>query len=314
MERRSFLALAALPLLHGCLGDGDVGAERRPRFEAPAPAQAPRLALVLGSGGPRGFAHIGVLKVLEEAGVRPDLVVGSSVGAMVGALYACGLDAKQLERLAYDINVMEFFEFRTLGGGLATGRAVQDYVNSHVHGETMERLKIPFAVAATRASDGQLVVFNRGDTGLAVRAASASPGQFEPVTIGGERYVDGDEASPVPIRAARQLGAKTVIAVDVSAYEEDTPAGAPQDWVTKDARRAKQVRAEAKDADVLIHPNIGYYAGHTEEYRRRVIAAAERQTRAKLPEIRAALARAGVPTQGRQASATARMPAGVASR
>lgn len=314
MDRRAFLSLSALPLLAGCLGDGDVGESRRPRFVAPTPAQAPRLALVLGSGGPRGFAHIGVLKVLDEEGVRPDLVIGSSVGAMVGALYACGLDARALERLAYEINVMEFFEFRQLGGGLATGRAVQDYVNSHVGGETMEKLKIPFAAAATRARDGQLVIFNRGDTGLAVRAASASPGQFEPVTIGDERYVDGDEASPVPIRAARQMGARAVIAVDVSAYEEDTPPGAPQDWVVKDARRAKQVRAEAKDADVLIHPNIGYYAGHTEEYRRRVIAAAERQTRAKLPEIRAALARAGVPTQVRQASETARMPLAVASR
>src|SRR6185295_14638459 len=104
-------------------------------------------------------------------------------------------------------------------------------------------------------------------------------------------------AAPVPIRAARNLGAKVVIAVDVSAYESDTPAGAPQDWVTKDARRAQQVRSEAKDADVLLHPNIGYYAGHTEDYRRRVIAAAERQTRAKLPEIRAALGRVGKPAQ-----------------
>jgi len=283
--------LAVALLLAGCLGDSDVDRARMPRFEAPAPASAPRVALVLGSGGPRGFAHIGVLKVLEEAGVHPDLIIGSSVGSMVGALYASGLDAKSLERMAYDINVLEFFEFRLLSGNLATGRAVQDYVNNHVHGETMEKLKIPFAAAAARARDRQLVVFNRGDTGLAVRAASASPGQFEPVTIDGEKYVDGDEASPVPIHAARLLGAKVVIAVDVSAYEQDTPPGVPAEWVEKDARRAKQVRAEAPEADILIHPNIGYFAGHNEEYRRRVIAAAERQTRAKLPEILAALAK-----------------------
>ena len=192
----------------------------------------PRVALVLGSGGPRGFAHIGVLKVLDEEGIRPDLVIGSSVGAMVGALYAAGLDAKQLERLAYEINVMEFFEFRMLdrrprhrprGAGLRERRAS--------HGAPIERLKMPFAAAATRERDGELVIFNRGDTGLAVRAASASPGQFEPVRIGDEHYVDGDEASPVPIRAARKLGAQVVIAVDVSAYLKDTPPSAPQDWV-----------------------------------------------------------------------------------
>ncbi|QJR10527.1 putative NTE family protein [Usitatibacter rugosus] len=314
MKKLSTLVVTAV-LLAGCLGDGDVSSARLPRYEAPAAASAPRVALVLGSGGPRGFAHIGVLKVLEEAGVHADLVVGSSVGAMVGALYASGLDAKTLERMAYDLNVMEFFEFKAISGGLATGRAVQDYVNRHVNGETLEQLKIPFAVATARERDRQLVIFNRGDTGLAVRAAAASPGQFEAVRIGNEKYIDGDEASPVPIHAARQLGAKVVIAVDVSAYEQDTPAGVPQAWVEKDARRAKQVRAEAAEADVMIHPNIGYYAGHTEEYRRRVIAAAERQTRAKMPEIRAALARAGVTLPpAPQSSAMARSPEAVASR
>lgn len=289
MKALRLLLAGLLALLSGCLGD-DVSTARLPRFEALLPGQAPKVALVLGSGGPRGFAHIGVLKVLEEEGIRPDLVIGSSVGAMVGALYAGGLDAKALEKLAFEINVMEFFEFRTLGGNLATGRAVQDYVNSRVNGVTIEKLKIPFAAAATRERDGQLVIFNRGDTGLAVRAASASPGQFEPVTIGNERYIDGDEASPVPIRAARQMGAHVVIAVDVSAYASDTPATAPAEWVAKDTRRQRQVQAEAKEADVLLHPNIGYYAGINEEYRRRVIAAAERQTRARVPEIKAALA------------------------
>ena len=314
MKKLAALLAAAL-LLAGCLGEGDVGSARMPRFEKPAASSASRVALVLGSGGPRGFAHIGVLKVLEEAGVRADLVVGSSVGAMVGALYASGLDAKTLERMAYDINVMEFFEFRALSGGLATGRAVQDYVNRNVNGEPLEKLKIPFAVATARERDRHLVIFNHGDTGLAVRAASASPGQFEPVTIGTERYIDGDEASPVPIHAARELGAKVVIAVDVSAYEQDTPPGVPKEWIEKDARRAKQVRSEAPEADVMIHPNIGYYAGHTEEYRRRVIAAAESQTRAKLPEIRAALARAGVQLPpAAQSSAMARSPEAVASR
>lgn len=309
---RACLACVVLAL-GGCDFSTEVPKERLPRFVEPgAPVQG--VTLVLGSGGPRGFAHIGVLKALEENGIRPDFIVGSSVGSMVGALYAAGSSAAELERLAYQINVMEFFEFSMLRGGLATGAAVQSYVNERVHGQPIEALRIPFAAAATRVSDRKLALFNHGDTGLAVRASGASPGQFEPVRIGSELYVDGDEASPVPIRAARALGAKVVIAVDVSAYLEDTPATAPGDWVQKDERRARQVAAEAPAADVLLHPNLGYYAGHTEDYRRRVIAIAERFTREKMPAIRAAYARAGLAVPRAQNSAIARIPSGEASR
>jgi NTE family protein len=307
------LALCAVLALAGCTDPVEVSRERMPRFVQPTGA-TPGVALVLGSGGPRGFAHIGVLKVLEENGVRPDFIVGSSVGSMVGALYAGGTRAADLERLAYKINVMEFFEFSMLRGGLATGAAVQSYVNASVHGRPLEALGIAFVAAATRASDGKLALFNHGDTGLAVRASGASPGQFEAVRIGGEFFIDGDEASPVPIKAARLLGAKVVIAVDVSAYLSDTPAGAPADWVEKDRRRARQVAAEASSADVLVHPNIGYYAGHSEAYRRQVIAIAERSTREKMPEILAAYARAGLAAPRPQNSAMARIPAGEASR
>lgn len=310
---RGFRAAAAglVLALAGCNLGGDVPAERLPRF-AELRGPAPRVALVLGSGGPRGFAHIGVLKALEQGGVRPDLVIGSSVGAMVGALYAAGYSASELERRAYDINVLEFFEFRLLTGGLATGSTIQSYVNTCVDGKPIERLKIAFAAGATRLSDGKLALFNVGDTGLAVRASSATPGQFEPVRIGDDLYVDGDESSPVPIRAARKLGAKVVIAVDVSAYAADTPAGVPREWVVKDERRARQVALEAPEADIVLHPNIGYYAGHSEAYRRNVIAIAERFTREQVPAIRAALARAGA--SAAQNVSTARTPSGEASR
>jgi NTE family protein len=311
--RAGLVALVSLAAASCNLGDREVPPDRLPHFEPPK-GPAPRVALVLGSGGPRGFAHIGVLKVLEENGIRPDLIIGSSVGSMVGALYAAGWSAADLERLAYDLNVMDFFEFSILSGGLATGQTVQSYINTRVHDRPIEGLKIAFIAAATRVSDGKLALFNRGDTGLAVRASGASPGQFEPVRIGSDFYVDGDEASPVPIKAARRLGAKVVIAVDVSAYLEDTPGTAPREWVVKDERRARQVAAEAQEADVLLHPNIGYYAGHTEEYRRRVIAIAERVTRERLPAIRAAYVRAGVALPEAQKPAIARIPSGEASR
>lgn len=307
---RRFVLAAALLLAAGC--NEEVPPERLPRFDPAAPA--PRVALVLGSGGPRGFAHVGVIKVLEENGVRPDLIVGASVGAMVGALYAAGLPAAELERLSGDLDVRRFFiEWRVLRGRPASGSAVQAYVNEHVGGRPIEALPLRFAATAARLPERTLTVFNRGDTGLAVRASGASPGQFEPVRIGGHYFTDGDEASPVPILAARALGAQVVIAVDVSAHASTTPPGVPQEWIAKDERRARQVAAEAPAADVLLHPDIGYYAGHDEEYRRRVIRIAEDYTRSRMPAIRAALA-AGPKPAAAQTSSSARMPSGDASR
>ncbi len=286
--RRAGTVGAVLAALVACTPPASLPPDRVPRFVAPTGSR-PHLALVLGSGGPRGFAHVGVLKVLEENGIHPDLIVGSSVGAMVGAIYASGMNATALEKVALGLNLMEFFEVSTLGGGEASGGPIEKYVNECVHDRPLEELGTGFVVVATRQRDGHLALFNHGDTGRAVRASAASPGEFRPVPVGGELYVDGDEASPVPIRVARQLGAEIVIAVDVSAYLTETPAGVPREWVEKDERRARQIQAEAPGADVLLHPDIGYYAGHNEEYRKRVIAAAERYTREKMPEIRAAL-------------------------
>lgn len=297
---------ALVAALAACTPPADLPPERVPRFVPPT-GPRPHLALVLGSGGPRGFAHIGVLKVLEENGVHPDLIVGSSVGAMVGAIYASGRNAAELEKLAMGINLMEFFEVRTLGGKLASGGPIESYVNECVKDRPIEALRTPFVATATRLSDSRLVLFNHGDVGRAVRASSADPAEFSPVPVGNERYVDGDEQSPVPIRVARQLGAEVVIAVDVSAYLSETPPGVPREWIEKDERRRRQINAEAPEADVLLHPDIGYYAGYKEEYRRRVIDAAEAYTRKKLPEILKALGRAQKPS-------TARMPPGEASR
>ena len=289
-----FRCMLAIALLGQSFAASDES-KRTPHFEAPAPGSAPpRIALVLGSGGHRGFAHVGVLKALSENGIQPDLIVGASIGAVVGALYAGGMSAAELEKLAYDLNMMEFFELKMLFGKTPGGTGVQDFVSRNVQGRLIEELRTPFAAAATRVRDRSLVLFNRGDTGLAVRASAASPGEFTPVEIAGEMYVDGDEVSPVPIRAARRLGARVVIAIDVSAYERETPQGVPSRWIEKDARRAKQIAAEAPAADVLIHPDIGYYAGRNEAYRRRVIAIAYRATREKLPAILAAIAKAGV--------------------
>lgn len=302
-------SLVCAVALVACVPPAPVPAERLPHFK-PLAGPAPRIALVLGSGGPRGFAHIGVLKVLEEMGIHPDLIVGSSVGAMVGVLYAAGYDAPALERLATQLNMLRFYELREVLKKPATGAPIEAYVNQKLEGRTLEELRIPVGIAVTRLPDRKLVVFDRGDAGLAVRASAADPDNFEPVRIGDAMYVDGDELSPVPIRVAREMGARFVIAVDVSAYVETTPPGVPQAWIDKDARRARQIRAEAPEADVMLHPDIGYYAGINKEYRRRVIGLAEAYTRKRMPQIRAALAA----FEARAPAATAPLSPGAARR
>ena len=309
--RRAAVTLA-VAMLASCGIAPEVSKERLPRFVPPT-GPAPKIALVLGSGGPRGFAHIGVLKALEANGITPDLIVGSSVGSVVGALYAAGMSARELDSLAQELHILRFFEWGMLARQPNSGEPIQIFVNERVKGRSIEQLPRLFVATATRMSDRKLVLFNHGDTGLAVRASSASAPEFKAVRVGGEMFMDSDELAPVPIRAARSLGAKVVIAVDVSAFPQDTPAGVPQDWIDKDARRAKQVAAEAPEADVLLHPNIGYWAGQDEEYRRRVIGIGERYTASKIQAIRTAIANAGLPAPRTQA-ASARAPSGETSR
>jgi NTE family protein len=294
--RTATIALAASLAVFGCgTGDDDYRAADAPRYVPPAAdAQKPRIALVLGSGGPRGFAHIGAIKVLEAEGIKPDLIVGASVGAMVGAMYASGHSAAEIEKIALNLNVLTLVDIASLFRGKRVGGAsIARFVNDHVGDRTIEQFPIRFAAIAVRASDNALTIFNHGNPGVAVRASSAIPGSFDPVRILGVDYVDGDELTPLPIKVARELGAQIVIAVNVSEYMEDTPAGVPQQWITKGWRRAHAVEAEAPLADAIIHPNTGYYTDVRYDYRVRSIATAEAATRAMLPKIRAALARGG---------------------
>ena len=260
-----------------------------PRFVAPRDGERPQLALVLGSGGRRGFAHAGALRALDTAGIKPDLIVGVSIGSVIGALYAAGTTAAEVERLALEIDLSSLRDLSWLYWGRVRGQKLQDFVNARVRQRPMEALGMRFAVVAAREQDGALAILNAGDTGAAVRASSAVPGTFYAVRVNGVTYIDGDVASPVPVRAARTLGARVVVAVDISARPERAPAGVPEDWLRRDRERRVQIDAEAAGADVLIHPDIGYFAGSSGSYRERVIAAAAEATRAALPRINAAL-------------------------
>ena len=281
------LALAAL--LGGCVGGtAEFNGPDAPQFAPYAPDNRPHIALVLGGGGPRGFAHVGVLKVLEANGIQPDLVVGTSVGAMIGALYASGLSAAAIEGIALAIDPKRFIGVST-SGFTGNGGALQDFVRAQTGGKPLESLQRKLAVTVARRDSNALTVFTRGNTGVAVRASSATPNQFAPVRIRGVEYFDGDEAQPVPIRVARELGAAIVIAVDVSAYLERTPSTAPEAWRVRDRKRTALIESERPFADVFIHPDLNYYASISDEYRQMCIRQGEEAARAALTKIRDAI-------------------------
>lgn len=254
----------------------------------------PLIAVALGSGGPRALAHIGVLKALEANGIVPDLIVGTSSGAIVGTLYGSGLSLAELETMAMDLQPTEILDFSYSNRGYIRGEALQNFINRLVKHRPLEQLPKEVAIVSTDLKTGRAVVFNRGDTGLAVRASSAIPGRFQPVKINGKDYLDGDLVSPVPMRIGRELGADVVIGVDVSAFIEDTPTekSFPTQWIITGTMRKTIVDHEAQYADVIIHPNIGYYAGWGDRYKRNCFAIGERATLALIPKIKAAIAAA----------------------
>jgi len=195
----------------------------------PPPAATPvpktiRIALVLGGGAARGFAHIGVIKALEAQGIVPDMVVGTSAGSLVGALYAAGNNGFALQKLAMEMDEAAISDWSvpliSQSSGVLKGEAVQLYVNRAVQNQPIEKLKIPFGAVATDLHTGQAILFRRGNTGVAVRASSAVPGLFQPVKIGTATYVDGGLVSPVPVSFARKMGADFVIAVNISVQPE----------------------------------------------------------------------------------------------
>lgn len=299
MDRRAALGrIGALPLLttltalaSGCAEfDDGYPASATPRVGPVAwPASRERTALVLGSGGPRGFAHVGVLKVLEAAGIEPALIVGSSAGAIVGAMYAAKIDAGEIERRALGLGLTDIADPAMFRPNRFIGRAMQNFINAAVGNSLIEFLPRRFCAVAAPVGKRELVAFTAGHTGAAVRASAALPSMFLPCTIGGVAYEDGDMVSPVPIRIARALGATRVVAIDVSAFLEDTPEGVPERWTARDAERRAVIDNEAKDADLLLRIRTSYYAGASREYRETLIRLADAQTRAALPSLLALL-------------------------
>ncbi len=287
--RRVFVcALLGLSLLAGCRSHP---VQPTPTIEALPTPKPPVVALALGGGAARGFAHVGVIKMLESQGIKFDLIIGTSAGSVVGALYASGINGFQLQEITFDLERAAFADWQFFNRGLLRGEKLQNFVNEKIGKRKIEQLPRRFAAVAAKLRTGEAVVFQTGDVGLAVRASSAIPGVFQPAIIDNDEYVDGGTVSPVPIRFARQLGADVVIAVDVSAPVEEAREDTTLGTVLKafDIMGSSLRRTELPLADVVITPDVHGIRAADFESKQRAILAGEKSALAAMPAIRAAI-------------------------
>lgn len=224
----------------------------------PSSSKKPVIALVLGSGGARGYAHIGVIRMLEAYQIKPQIVVGTSAGSFVGALYASGKNADELEKTALAMKSSDVRDFSVSKQGFFNGKKIEDYVNAQVNHQPIESFPIRFAAVATELSTGKKAIFSQGDTGQAVRASCSIPNMFIPLSIGEKSYVDGGLVSPVPVETAREMGADIVIAVDILAQPEDTATSNMWGLFSQTINiMAKELaNNELAKADIIIQPNL----------------------------------------------------------
>jgi NTE family protein len=294
MRTGSLMALAGLLFLAGCAGPVSSPVET----SLPVAKRVPRIGLALGGGAAKGFAHVGVIAVLEEAGLRPSYVVGTSAGSLVAALYASGKTSAELQKAALSIEEAAITDWMLplVGRGMFRGDALGRYVNEAVAGRVIEDMRIPLGVVATDLGNGQAVLFQRGDTGTAVRASSAVPAVFVPVRINGRDYVDGGLVAPVPVRFARQMGAEVVIAVDISTQPEGNSANDTlQILLQTFAIMGKSINQhELREADIVVRPSLMGLKSADFSARQRAIDAGRAAMLAALPALKARLDTAAV--------------------
>lgn len=261
---------------------------------APRPPRPIKIGVALGGGAARGFAHIGVLQVLEEQGIKPDIVVGTSAGSMVAALYASGRTPAEMEQMAMTLDESSITDWVFPGRSLMKGEALARFIRDNTGGKSIEQMRIPLGIVATDLNSGQPILFRRGDPGVAVRASSAVPAVFQPVKIGGHEYVDGGLVSPIPVRYAQQMGADVVIAVDISAIPQGQPTQSSIQILlqTFNIMGHSISQHELNEADVVVRPKLSGIGGTDFSHRRLAVLAGREATYAVLDTLRQRLAAA----------------------
>ncbi len=289
----SLAALAACSSTPPASATGELAVQGAPQSDQPGSSSPPiRVGIALGGGAAKGFAHIGVIKMLEANGFAPSVVAGTSAGSVVGALYASGMNAFELQEKAVALDEAKIRDLQISSGGLVLGQKLEDYVNQQVKRQPLEKLAKPFVAVATRLEDGKRTMFSRGNTGQAVRASSSVPGVFHPVTIGKYHFVDGGVVSPVPVDAARELGADLVVAVDISSKARgQTPAGMLGTLGQSIAIMGQKLgQAELARADVIVRPQVLDIGATDFTQRANAILEGEKAALAAMPQIRERIA------------------------
>jgi len=265
---------------------------------APVPIPTPKpplkIALALGGGAARGFAHIGVIKALEAQGITPEIVVGTSAGSVVGALYASGMSGFDMQKLALGLEEDMVADWTLPNRGVLKGEALQDFINQKVKNLTIQKMPKTLGIVATDLQSGEMILFRQGNTGIAVRASSALPAVFQPVEISGRDYVDGGLTSPVPAQSARNMGADFVIAVDISNVSRRNKLTGTLDVMLQTfAIMGHSISShELKDADVVVRPITSSVSSSSFEDRHLAILEGEKAAAAIMTELKIKLAKA----------------------
>ena len=246
-----------------------------------------KIAVVLGAGASKGFAHIGVLKVLESNKIPVHMIIGTSAGSFVGSLYAYGYNAFELQKLSFSIEKGDVADLTIPDNGFIKGEKLEAYINRILKNTPMEKLKIPFYAVATDIQSGKEVVFGTGNTGTAVRASCSIPGIFRPVNILGKVYVDGGVVSPVAVDAAKRLGADIVIAVDIAGdVDSSQPEGTIETILQSiTIMYSKLAAIQLSKADVVIKPKVGYISSGDFSKRHEAVLEGEKAAIEALPKI-----------------------------
>lgn len=263
-----------------------------PPIQLPPQSKA-KVALVLGAGAAKGFAHIGVLKVLESQKVPIHMIVGTSAGSFVGSLYAYGYDAFTLQKMAMSLDRGDVAELTIPDNGFVKGEKLRDFINGKLHNTPIEKLRIPFFAVATNAKNGEPIVFNTGNTGMAVQASCSVPGIYQPARFSGTSYIDGGVVDPLAVDVAKRYGADVVIAVDITSSIDNNIPTTTLETILKsiEIMYDKIAQASMRQADVVIKPKVGFVGSADFSRRNEAILEGERSAMAAIPRINEILAK-----------------------
>jgi len=291
---RTTLTASVVLMLAACPSHNSDKSDNKPHTQTANTAKPKAVvALALGGGASKGFAHIGIIKVLKENNIPVKVVTGTSAGSIVGSLYASGMSPDRLELEAEILGKTDLVDLTLSSSGFIKGEKLQNYINYKVGNRSIQQFPIKFAAVATDFESGKAVAFNRGNVGQAVRASASIPNVFQPAVIGGRRYVDGGLSQPVPVSAAKKQGANFIIAVDISARPVKNVNKSFFSYLdqTFNVMSIPLLQHELGQANVVIKPKVlemGSIGGF--DQKQRAIQLGEEAARAALPEIKRKLA------------------------